>query len=679
MLGKDEKGGYTSGGPSLAAFEYSLQPAPAYIGIEPHTFGRHHEEAESSYDTVPVPSGLPSFGSSTAILPQYSHTGRMEPEFHNVPVQAYANDEDGRPAIALGLTTKILGYEPREGTHRTPIVVRLVFRRDFIRVKTRVSLRVKMGNIPIYTEIEGIHPINGVGGEWRLHIVAPDPRELDVVGLEVPLIVQALDVRTSTIIDDVCIGAFRFWNHTPAEGPRAGDVGYFGPQPQSHGVNEYTKSRPPYSRNTSFGEESSASQPNEESFSSLYSGEASTSALGLINATNEVPEGSVRQRVQLAIEVPPHSALEAARSDGDTESPSTAKSFLTHKPGEDTYQVSLGFSGNLNSMTQNWTPEEVENKRRIVEFFCVRTRGRIDVTFIPIPVEKARDSSKSIVSCIWWDDMKEFIITSVDTINLLERLVGTKFTTEEKNRIRRNLQGFKPATVSKNQPESEPFFRTLMEFPPPRPRNIEKDVKAFAWSKLPFMLEKVISKYWFVSSPSESEADEASPRIRVLREIDNMSSESPGMSTKPLSASQTSSSALPSQTEVDPMRVDVIESGSYAPVPSSSQTHYEEYQSGVSAHEHHLDYSQSSQESMDSMYGGPDSLMEINEEPIEGLNSAPIVHSQASGGHINTYSEAMTITTADNVYMHHTAVNEMTGEGMHADMRYMAHTSHEYA
>jgi hypothetical protein len=239
----------------------------------------------------------------------------------------------------------------------------------------------------------------------------------------------------------------------------------------------------------------------------------SASALGLINTTNEVPQGLVRKRAQLAIEVPPHGALEASRSDGDTESPSTAKSFLGQKPGEDTYQVALGFVGDLISMTKNWcvnrsilsrpfayhpscrTSEEVENKRRIVEFFCVRTRGRIDVTFAPIPVEKARDSSKNVVSCIWWEDMEDFIITSVDTINLLERLVGTKFTTEEKNRIRRNLQGFKPATVSKNQPDSEPFFRTLMEFPPPRPRNIEKDVKAFAWSKLPSMLEKVVSKY----------------------------------------------------------------------------------------------------------------------------------------------------------------------------------------
>ncbi|CCO27105.1 hypothetical protein RSOLAG1IB_04162 [Rhizoctonia solani AG-1 IB] len=642
------------------------------------SYPRHRGEAEPSYDVTVLPSGLPSFDPPMAILPQYSHDGRMHPEFNNAPHHPYADDDDDRPAIALGRTTKILGYEPREGTYRTPIVVRLLFRRGYIHVNTRVSLRVKMGNIPIYTEIEGIQPVNGMGGEWRLHIVAPDPRELNVVGLQVPLIVQALDVHAAALIDDVCIGPFKFWNSTPGEELHTGGPSYFSSRPQLHGVNEYAESRPSYSRNTSFGEESSTSQPDEESFSGSYSREVSASALGLINTTNEVPQGLVRKRAQLAIEVPPHGALEASRSDGDTESPSTAKSFLGQKPGEDTYQVALGFVGDLISMTKNWTSEEVENKRRIVEFFCVRTRGRIDVTFAPIPVEKARDSSKNVVSCIWWEDMEDFIITSVDTINLLERLVGTKFTTEEKNRIRRNLQGFKPATVSKNQPDSEPFFRTLMEFPPPRPRNIEKDVKAFAWSKLPSMLEKVVSKYWFVSSPNESEVDEVSPRVRVLREIDNIPTESPGMSNQPLPASQTTSSVSPSQTETKPVRAGVLESGSYASVPSSSQSHYEEYHSRLSTHEQNLGYPRPSENPMDSMYDGSDALIGISQGPMEGVCSASIAHDQVSGGRVNTYPEAVTMPTASSVYMHHTGLNEIVGEGMDSDAQYMTHTSHEY-
>ncbi|QRW21481.1 transcriptional regulator Medusa [Rhizoctonia solani] len=641
-------------------------------------YPEHHDESELSYPTAVVPSGLPSLSSSMAILPQYSHAGRMEPEFINSAPQAFADDEDDRPSIAIGKTVRILGYHPREGTYRTPIVVRLVFRRDYLPSKARVSLRVKMGNIPICTEIEGIQAANGELGEWRLHIAAPDPRELDIVGLEVPLIVQAFDIHAGVMTDDVCIGPFKFWTLTSAEEVRTGGPGpdYFGVLPQSYGMSEYAQSRPPYSRNTSIGEES-ASQPDEGSFSSSYPGEAPASALGLTHMTEAAHEGSVRRRAQLAIDVPPpHSTLDVSRSDGDTESPSTAKSFLGQTPGEDTYQVSLGFLADLNSMTKNWTPEEVNDKRRIVEFFCVRTRGRIDVTFAPIPVEKARDLSKNIVSCIWWDGMEEFIITSVDTINLLERLVGTKFTTEEKNRIRRNLQGFKPATVSKSQPESEPFFRTLMEFPPPRPRNIEKDVKAFAWSKLPSMLEKVVSKYWFTSSSSESETDDTPSKIRILRESDNISTESPNVSAQPLSASETLSSAPPSQREVESMCGDIIESGSYAPVPPSSQTQSEEYYSGTFTNEHHLGYAQESQGSLNSMYGGPDTLMEISEESAGGLHSISVAHTRVSGGPMNACPESVVIPAPSSTYTHHTGANQMAGEVVHSDMQYMTHTSY---
>ncbi|KAF8608744.1 hypothetical protein BDV93DRAFT_433392, partial [Ceratobasidium sp. AG-I] len=138
---------------------------------------------------------------------------------------------------------------------------------------------------------------------------------------------------------------------------------------------------------------------------------------------------------------------------------------------------------------------EVENNRRVVEFVSVQKQGNINISFAPVGADDVLNASRNVVSCIWWDDVGAFVITSVDTINLLERLVDTKFSTEEKNRIRRNLQGFKPATVSKTHPQSKDFFQMLMEFPVPRPRNIEKDVKAFCWSKLGDMLEKVMSKY----------------------------------------------------------------------------------------------------------------------------------------------------------------------------------------
>ena len=91
--------------------------------------------------------------------------------------------------------------------------------------------------------------------------------------------------------------------------------------------------------------------------------------------------------------------------------------------------------------------------------------------------------------------MKAAYVTSVDTILLLEALVAARFTVEEKNRIRRNLEGFKPDTVSKAKPETEEFFKVIMGFPNPKPRNIEKDVKVFPWKVLQIALQKIISKY----------------------------------------------------------------------------------------------------------------------------------------------------------------------------------------
>ncbi|CAE6482842.1 unnamed protein product [Rhizoctonia solani] len=627
--------------------------------------------SESSFETTAVPSGLPSFDPPTAILPQYSHAGRMGPEFNYSSSEGYSDDDDDRPAIALGRTTKILGYEPREGTHRTPIVIRLLFRRGYIHPKTRVCLRVKMGNIPIYTHIEGVLPVDGVGGEWRLHFIAPDPRELDVVGLDVPLIVQTLDVHEATIIDDVCIGAFKFRSRSPTEESHTSGLGYFGPEPQGHKANDCSVLCPVYAANVPPDEGSPSNQTDEKRLATSHQEEASTSALGLM--TEAAPGGSAHKRARLVIEAPPRDTVEISKADGDIESPSTAKSFLGQKPGEDTYQVSLGFLDDLGTMTHDWTPEEINNQRRIVEFFCVRTRGRIDVTFAPISVENARNTSKNIVSCIWWQDMEEFIITSVDTINLLEGLVGTKFTTEEKNRIRRNLQGFKPATVSKNHPESEPFFRTLMEFPPPRPRNIEKDVKAFVWSKLPSMLDKVISKYWFVSTPSGSEADESSPRIRVLREIDGSSTESPGMSFQALSASQTPKSTLPSQTEVEPTDASVLEPSPYTSARPSSQGHNQGQHGGFPALEHHLVYPQSSQGSTGSTYDHSDTVMEITGTSIGELHSVSMDGNQISSGYeqMETYPEVMGMSSG-RAYVH------QTDEDTHNNMQYSAHTPHKY-
>ncbi|KAL9632555.1 MAG: hypothetical protein Q9164_005251 [Protoblastenia rupestris] len=154
----------------------------------------------------------------------------------------------------------------------------------------------------------------------------------------------------------------------------------------------------------------------------------------------------------------------------------------------------LKIHGDLNTMTEGWTPAERNLKRRLVQFSRSQTKNTISATFAPVAPEDRLPNSVCI-SCIWWDERQECFATSVDTIQLLEQLVALRFDVEEKNRIRRNLEGFHPETVSKAKADSEEFFKIIMGFPNPKPRNIEKDVKVFPWKIVGHALKKIISKY----------------------------------------------------------------------------------------------------------------------------------------------------------------------------------------
>jgi len=157
-------------------------------------------------------------------------------------------------------------------------------------------------------------------------------------------------------------------------------------------------------------------------------------------------------------------------------------------------KAQLKIEGDLDRMAEEWTTEEWAAKRRLVQFNRNQIGGTVTTTFKPVtPEERAPHSI--CISCIWWEEKEETYVTSVDTIYLLESLIGVRFTVEEKNRIRRNLEGFRPLTVSKAKADSEEFFKVIMGFPNPKPRNIEKDVKVFPWKILPHALKKIVGKY----------------------------------------------------------------------------------------------------------------------------------------------------------------------------------------
>ena len=163
------------------------------------------------------------------------------------------------------------------------------------------------------------------------------------------------------------------------------------------------------------------------------------------------------------------------------------------------HKATLKLNGNLDTMTQDWTDQEWAVQRRLVLFTRNQVSNTIHADFKAIAPED-RQPNSICISCIYWEEKKDCYVTSVDTIFLLESLVGVRFTVEEKNRIRRNLEGFRPLTVAKSKSDSEEFFKLIMGFPTPKPRNIEKDVKVFPWKILKEALKKIIGKYVSISS-----------------------------------------------------------------------------------------------------------------------------------------------------------------------------------
>ncbi|RIB04688.1 hypothetical protein C2G38_2048231 [Gigaspora rosea] len=116
-------------------------------------------------------------------------------------------------------------------------------------------------------------------------------------------------------------------------------------------------------------------------------------------------------------------------------------------------KVKLVIDGDIQSMAQNWSVKDFRNRRRLIQFIRRVEGDEIRVSFKPVKPDK-RPKYGIFVSCIWWEAKDDYYITSVDCIYLLECLTGIRLTQDEKNRIRRNLEIFKPSTVGKKQKDS---------------------------------------------------------------------------------------------------------------------------------------------------------------------------------------------------------------------------------
>lgn len=197
---------------------------------------------------------------------------------------------------------------------------------------------------------------------------------------------------------------------------------------------------------------------------------------------SQSPAATSRRR----IEPPNHNPYRRNQSYG--------KITLVHKPDQ------------LSDLSQ-WTLQECQENRRIVAFHKIARGDVIQLDCFPVPAEEYKENMITI-SCIRWIPSPphelnhklagKCVFTSVDIILLLERLTRDNgqplFSVQEKNRIRRNLEGYHPETVKKEGATLR-FFNQVMSYTQPKTRNIEKDIKVFLWRDITRALRKIVQKY----------------------------------------------------------------------------------------------------------------------------------------------------------------------------------------
>ena len=367
------------------------------------------------------------------------------------------------PVVSPTGIIHVLGYTPTEGERGVPITVRIHFHPD---LADAMYVRLVVGNKAVPTRVRQLHGLTY--GRWQLHAAAP-PFDRLQPSTKVLISIQALN-EDNAILDSVTFGQFSYW---------------------APGIFPFFFSL--------------------FSLVSLLSNLGSTQAGSVPNLPRlQIPDStSLRRRSTQHLPTP--SPTSSERSPFPKSPQSSTRLHRRMKPQslvrtkhhpdhltdqEDMYAQTpiLDLVTPLQPICVGWSPAEVSAGRRLVRFVKVQDGRRLIVSCEPIGQEEYSETD-TVISCIHREGIDTCFVTSVDVIYLLERLTDGEFPVEEKNRIRRNLEGLRPTTVSKHKAGFGDFFQRIMDFPDPKPRNIEKDLKVFEWNLLGQALEKILSKY----------------------------------------------------------------------------------------------------------------------------------------------------------------------------------------
>ncbi|THH08142.1 hypothetical protein EW145_g2901 [Phellinidium pouzarii] len=377
----------------------------------------------------------------------------------------------------------VVGYTPSEGEANIPITVDVDLRPresdedTFGHGMSPVSLKLRLvlGRTALKTDVkrlQSMHRLNGAkvteqDDVIRLRLYAYTPLHSETRFPEqfcVPVTIQAMDSETN-VLESFTFGSFTYWAPNTVKPANTIDSAAYA---------ELTPSSP-------------LKRKREEDGDAQFA--------------QSVPPLLANPRKALTVPARAETVLQLVRTtnldavSGDTDARVAVLEWVV---GDKTLHP--------NSLDKRWSQSEFDAGRRLIRFRREQFDNKLLVS-CEIISQEVYSEDDIVISCVYRRETRNCWFTSVDIIYLLERLIGNPFSVEEKNRIRRNLEGLKPTTVSKHKPGYEAFFQRIMDLPPPKPRNIEKDVKVFPWSVLSQALNKIISKYSVISS----EATDSSP------------------------------------------------------------------------------------------------------------------------------------------------------------------------
>ncbi|KAI6038487.1 hypothetical protein EDC04DRAFT_1965835 [Pisolithus marmoratus] len=376
-----------------------------------------------------------------------------------------------------GGNLSVLSYSPAHGMAGTRLQVTFTCKGD---AGLDVRVRLVVGSLRVTTNVDE-SDIPG-SGSWLLDASVPPFAKARWCSPTVPLTIEAVD-KDNRVLDWVRFGAFTY-----------GDAG------------EHKFNFCPALADVAAAvlEESLARQEASRLGYDLPSSSPPPSSLRLVTAVGS-PDRSSKRKSPYTVPPTPTSDSDHLSSRSKPRPPQFINQLSgipglrrTRQGSEQNEQngqnAVLDILTPLETLCYNWDEAELQAGRRLVRFRRVQDRNSLLVSAEPVS-QAEYDPNDIVVSCIYREATNTFCVTSVDIIHLLQRLVDAEFEVDEKNRIRRNLEGLRPITVSKSRPGFEFFFQRIMDFPDPKPRKIEKDLKVFDWKLLPQALEKIISKY----------------------------------------------------------------------------------------------------------------------------------------------------------------------------------------